>query len=306
MRFSARAALMVGLACVALATRARADEMTAAALKKSGNDKMDAYEFAAALADYQAALKETPNDATLFYNIGRAQGLLNLNVEALVSLEEFGRRATPEVRARAQFDKLHAEAQAKVAYLTVACAVPGARVFLGANVVGEAPLARTPVNASAEVAAVRIEAEGYREDRRSLKLPGNKETRIECAMLRKATSGLVLVTVEPPGATISVDGQVRGNPPLEVPLEAGEHTILARRDGYEESKVPVVVVAGSEKMLPLRLVKSEPLTAKWWFWGAIGAVVVGGVVVTAALLTEKPADKGSIPPGQLSAPLVRF
>jgi hypothetical protein len=46
-----------------------------------------------------------------------------------------------------------------------------------------------------------------------------------------------------------------------------------------------------------------PLTARWWFWGGIGAVVAGGVVLSVALLTERSADKGTIAPQQLSAPL---
>jgi hypothetical protein len=35
-------------------------------------------------------------------------------------------------------------------------------------------------------------------------------------------------------------------------------------------------------------------------------VVVGGVVLTYALLTERSADSGTIKPGQGAAPLLRF
>ncbi len=306
----ARAALflcLVGLCLLASPGPAAAQERTAVELKKSGNEKMDASDFVGALEDYTAALKQTPDDASLYFNIGRAHGLLGHNVEALGALEEFGKRATPEVRARAQFEQLQTQARAKVSYLTVTCAVAGARVLVGQKVIGDVPLTRAPVDAATEPVRVRIEADGYREDVRTLALPGTQESRLECRLLTKATSGTLVVTTEPPGSTIAVDGRELGNPPLEVPLPAGAHTVLARRDGYEDAQVPVVVNAGDAKRtVDIKLTKNAPLTSKWWFWTTIGVAVVGGVVVTAALLTEKPADKGSIPPGQLSAPLVRF
>jgi hypothetical protein len=289
------------------ASSASADERTPQELKRSGNEKMDALDFVGALSDYQAALKGAPDDATLYYNVGRAQGLLGHNVEALEALEEFGRRATPDVRARAQFDQLVAQARTKVAFLSVACPIAGSRVLVGKKVIGDAPLNHAPVDASPEPVAVRIEAEGYREDVRTLTLTGTRETRLECRLLTKATSGTLLVTTVPPGAIISVDGRELGNPPLEVPLPSGQHTVLARRDGYDDAQVPVVVTAGDAKRtVDIQLTKAAPLTSKWWFWTAIGVVVVSGVVVTAALLTERPADKGTIPPQQISAPLVRF
>ena len=45
----------------------------------------------------------------------------------------------------------------------------------------------------------------------------------------------------------------------------------------------------------------SPTTAR-----ALGLSLVGGIVLTAALLTEKSPDKGTIAPGQIGAPLVRF
>ncbi len=306
-RLLARTALLAGLGWLTLASPARAQEPTASDLKKSGNDKMDALDFVGALDDYKAALKQTPDDAALYFNIGRAHGLLGHNVEALDALDEFGKRATPEVRARGQFDQLQAQARAKVAYLAVTCDVPGARVFVGQKLIGDAPLARTAVDASPEPVRIRIEAEGYREDVRTMPLPGTQDRSLACRLLTKATSGTVVVTTTPPGATLFVDGTRAGNPPLEVPLNAGPHTVLAQRDGYDDAQVAVFVTVGdARRTVDIKLTKSAPLTSKWWFWTTIGVVVVGGVVVTAALLTERSADKGTIAPGQLPAPLVRF
>ena len=110
-------------AVCATAGEARAQDKTAADYKRTGNEKMDASDFVGALDDYQAALKLAPDDATLYFNIGRAEGLMGRNVEALSSLDEFAKRASSDVRARAQFDQLYAQARAKVALLTVTCEV---------------------------------------------------------------------------------------------------------------------------------------------------------------------------------------
>ncbi len=92
-------------------------------------------------------------------------------------------------------------------------------------------------------------------------------------------------------------------PKLELGLDAGNHIVVARRDGYDEAAVPLVLAPGTSRDLAVTLEQSVPLTRKWWFRTAIGAVVVGGVTVTAVLLTEKPAERGSLSPGQVSVPL---
>jgi hypothetical protein len=272
----------------------------AADLKKSGNEKMVDSDFVGALADYHAALALAPNDVALYYNIGRAEGLLGHHPAALAALEAFSARATPEQKAKiAKLSTLLAETREHVAYLTVACSVRNARVQLGAEVVGNAPLARVGVEAGA--ATITIDAEGYLDDVRNVTLDGAKELTLDCHLLPKSTSGTLVANATPTGARISVDGKFLGNTHVETPLHAGPHT---ERDGYEKSSMTVVVNAGDVKKLDIPLqTKPVPITARWWFWGGVAAVVVGGAVITTALLTERSADKGSIPPQQLSAPL---
>jgi hypothetical protein len=298
-------AWLVLAAWVTASGGAAAQEKSVADLKKSGNEKMDASDFVGALEDYQAALKLEPNDPTLHFNIGRAHGLLGHNVDALAELEKFGQTATPEMKARAQFDLLLSQTKAKVSYLTVSCSVEGARVVLNQKVLGAAPLTRAPVDA-APLARVTMEAEGYLSDTQTVPLPGGGEAHLTCHLYSKATAGTLVVGTKPTGASLEIDGKASGNTPTELSLPAGPHSVLARLDGYEDLQVQVKVAAGEQKSVDLPLSKSAPLTAKWWFWAGIAVVVVGGVVVTAALLTERSPDKGTIQPGQLPAPLVRF
>jgi hypothetical protein len=281
-------------------------EASAPELKSRGNQKMVDSDFVGAIRDYEAALALAPNDLALYYNVGRAQGLLGHYPESLAALETFAARAPADLRARiAGFDGLLAETRQRVGYLSVTCAVPGARVQLDASVLGATPLEHRAVTAAK--AMLRIEAEGYYPDVRPLNVGGAEEMTVECRLLPKSTSGTLAVHAVPAGARITVDGIFRGNDRVEVPLKAGAHTVDAQLADYETTTTTLVVTAGSSQSLDLTLrAKSVPITSRWWFWGGVGVLVAGGVVLGVAALTEKSPDQGSIPPRQLGTPLTRF
>jgi len=113
------------------------------------------------------------------------------------------------------------------------------------------------------------------------------------------------VSTRPGGAAVLVDGKQVGtsNPRVELVLPAGAHQISARREGYEEAHVPLVLRAGATRELAVPLEPTVPVTSRWWFWTGAALVVAGGAAVGYALLTERPADHGSLAPGQVSAPL---
>lgn len=282
--------------------RAQADE-GAVDLKARGNEKMVDSDFVGAIDDYRAALARTPDDLALYYNLGRAEGLLGHYPASLAALDTFASRASPALRAKINgFDDLLAETRRRVGYLTIACAVPRARVQLGAEVVGAAPLARKAVRAGEVV--VRIEAEGYIDDVRTVDVAGAQERTIECRLLPKSTAGTLAVTTTPPGVRIAIDGTFRGNDRVEMPLRAGPHTVAAELAGYESTSTTILVQVGATKSLdlPLRR-KPVPITARWWFWSGAAVIVAGGVVAGVAALSEKPADKGTIAPRQLGTAL---
>jgi hypothetical protein len=283
-------------------TRARADEV-AVDLKARGNEKMIDSDFVGAIEDYRAAIAKNPDDLALYYNVGRAEGLLGRYPESLAALETFASRAPPALRAKINgFDELLAEARRRVGYLTIACAVPNAQVQLGSEVVGAAPLTRRAVRAGEVVA--RIEAEGYVDDVRTVDVAGEQDKKIECRLLPKSTSGALVVSATPPGVRIAIDGTFRGNDRIEVPLHSGPHTVAVELAGYESTSTTVLVQVGATKSLDLPLrQRPVPILARWWFWTGAAVIVAGGVVAGVAALTEKPADKGTIPPHQLGTEL---
>jgi hypothetical protein len=54
------------------------------------------------------------------------------------------------------------------------------------------------------------------------------------------------VTTTPAGAAVYIDGVQRGVSPAVIPgLAAGDHTVLLRRDGYQDLSTPVSITAGT-------------------------------------------------------------
>lgn len=135
----------------------------------------------------------------------------------------------------------------------------------------------------------------------------------------EARVGQVVLTVDPPGAQVLVDGRDAGTTPLHEPLRLGpgSHVLELRRDGFESFRreltveqgervevvavlvpaAPVVAAPAEPPEVPLEPPAEEPadggVASSWWLWTIVGAVVVGGAVTAGVLLwpsDESPAD----------------
>lgn len=142
----------------------------------------------------------------------------------------------------------------------------------------------------------------------------------------------VEIKVDVAGSAVKLRGLSVGTSPLPAPLRVptGPATVDVSREGYlpwtreltlpggkstlvDATLVPVVkpVALGSVADTgndgpPPQPTSGKPITSKWWFWTGIGVGVAGGIALTAALLTERDAGKGTIAPGQVTAGLVSF
>jgi len=257
-----------------------------------------------ALSFYGQARSLDPDDVGVLYSIARAHQLLGEFPEALSLLEEFERRATPEAKAKVGgLQQLFLDLKSRVATLELRCSQPGARVLLRDKVIGTTPLRAIRLPAGA--ATLQLELDGFFPVRRELVLPAGGSLALEVTLHARSHSGLLMVGTNPGGARVLVDGRQVGtsSPRAELILPAGTHRISAQREGYDEASVPVVLSAGSTRELTVQLERTVPLTSRWWFWTGAALVVAGGVAATYALMSERPADHGSLPPGQVSAPL---
>ena len=279
-------------------------EERAVNLRAAGNQAMLEMRYVDALAAYQQAAALAPEYTGVLYSIARAHQLLGEFTAALRALEQFDREASPETKAKVGgLDRLFAELRARVGTLELKSNVSGARVLLRNKVLGTTPL--PPMRLEAGAATLELELDGFFLVHREIVVPAAGRVNLEVELHARSTSALLVIRTDPSGAQIRVDGFNQGtsSPSIELTLPAGTHRITAQREGYDEASVPVVLRAGTSRDLPLKLERSVPVTSRFWFWAGATLLVAGGVTLAVASLTERPADKGTLTPGQISAPL---
>lgn len=271
-----------------------------AELKKLGDEQLETKHYAEALAAYDVAYAIAPN-AALLYNRGRALQFLGRFPEALEAIERFAVQAPPELRERVPgLPLLLDELRARVGTLVITTRVEGARVLVDDKQIGITPIAG-PVRVTAGRRSIEVFAEGYFPMRREIDLPGTASRTVDFPLVSRDTSGLLVVRSHVATTRVSVDGDVLGTAPVEAGLVAGAHRIAAEREGYDAASTQVVVGAGEKKEVWIDPTARPALYARWWFWTAIGVVVIGGVVTYVALTTERSTPSGNYSPG-----IVRF
>jgi len=276
-----------------------ADELSAkaAADRKAGDQAMEALRYTDALAAYESAYAIT-SDPALLYNMGRALQALGRFPDALEKLEAFERSADAGLKARVpRLAKLIADLRQRVGSLTVRTNVAGARVLVRNTVVGRSPLP-APVRLNAGTAEVEVEADGYFPAKRTVQLPGGTDVTVTMDLFSRETTGVLSVSASSAGAEVLVDGRRLGVAPLETNVASGSHRVMVRHPDFRTFETSVVVPAGGSRAVTANLQNPSVFT-RWWFWGGVGAVAAAGVVVAIAAVSERPADSGSIAPGQL-------
>lgn len=120
------------------------------------------------------------------------------------------------------------------------------------------------------------------------------------------------------GATVELDGQGVGLTPLphRLYVDPGSHWISVKKDGFSLFKRDLVLAAGEHQQIKVELephktspvpaaalprpVKrplppgpevSEPFYKKWWFWTAVGAVVLGSAAASVAATQTGGSDR---------------
>lgn len=148
------------------------------------------------------------------------------------------------------------------------------------------------------------------QDPRKPLSPELTESVTETLVRAKRFIGELEVVTEPADSQLRIDGSLRQGSLFEV--DAGEHVVVASAPGYETREVKVTVTGMQAQKVELVLLRvnvspvaaaqagqprddvsavatartspvdREPaLTERWWFWTAIGAVVVAAGVSTA-------------------------
>jgi hypothetical protein len=104
-----------------------------------------------------------------------------------------------------------------------------------------------------------------------------------------------VVTSEPTGAEVTVDGELVGVTPLERQVIPGKHVLRVSKEGYIAVEREVTFVEGVQETLPFQLEKvPSRLPARPWGWASlalgIGAI---GVAIPFAVLDDRGYKLGS-------------
>jgi hypothetical protein len=272
-----------------------------AELKRLGDAAMESLRYGEAVDAYTKAYA-LEKDPALLYNRGRALQAMGDFPAALEALEGFDASANAELKARVpKLAELVAEIRAKVATLALTCNVAGARIVLRDKIVGKTPTSRLRINAG--TANIEVTADGYFPYTKTVELPAGGVLDLQVTLSPKAKAAVLALRAPIAGTTAIVDGKVVGNPPVEVMVDPGSHNIVARAEGYADTKTAFVIAAGERKQVDLSLERKPGITSQWWFWTGLSVVAVGGASLAAALLIERSPSQGDLPPGIVRAPL---
>ena len=83
---------------------------------------------------------------------------------------------------------------------------------------------------------VTVEADNYAPDRRRLEIPDHVEVTDVGTIILSPLPAIVVVQSSPSGATVLLDGEYRGDTPLELEMDAGrEHRLSVRKTGFRHA-----------------------------------------------------------------------
>jgi len=271
----------------------------AAKLKAEADQAMDQLRYAEAYDRYAASYAIEPKPA-LLYNMSRALQAQNELPRALEKLEQFDKEAPDALKARVPgLAELLKELRGKITTFSVKSNVDGAQVLIDKTVIGVTPLGDTKVRSG--VVMVEVTKEGFLPHEEKVTLMGGKVHHLDVELATRADTGTLVVNADISHAEVWIDGQARGVTPFEAHVAAGTRIVSLTHPDRADYETRVVVPAGGERRLDIQM-DAPNVFSRWYFWGGVAVVVAAGAVITVALLTERPADSGSIAPGQISAP----
>lgn len=203
--------------------------------------------------------------------------------------------------------KLRVELVPNAAVVNVTSSPSGANVFMDDKPIGQTPLSLSSVDAGRH--SLRFELAGYGTFYRVFQVGVGERLDLN-APLGKATGSLKVKT-RTPGADVYLEGSLLGKTPLalEKVLQPGQYSLRITSPHYADYIQPVVIEANHVTRVSADLISldkartgvtanrdstiSTPLTKKWWFWTAVGAVAIAAGGTTAAVVASSPGSQPS-------------
>jgi len=94
----------------------------------------------------------------------------------------------------------------------------------------------------------------------------------------EAKPGTVVIQAIPTVAIVYVDGEKKGNTPINVKVKPGSHKIMVAARGFQMSEKILSITPGATVSVSFALKKEKrKWYESWWFLGAVGLAAAGGV-----------------------------
>ncbi len=216
--------------------------------------------YAAALAEFNAAYKAVPSYEVLF-NIGLSERRLFKYGESVKTLNKYlseGGAKVPKDRREAVKKELDAIREL-VAEVTIKVEGAPAFVEIDGEKLGKSPFSE-PFLIGPGKHTFRAERDGEEPDEKTLELVS--VTKVEVALkprVKETLPGELTIESNPPNAVITLDGKIMGTTPVKATLKEGGHEVIAEVDGYVTARTEVVLSPGQARKVTIEL---EPLAAR--------------------------------------------
>jgi len=240
-------------------------------LLREGTTLFDRGDAAAALRKFEQAYAIFPSPK-IWFDVGVAERALDRPVEALQAFQRFLAEAVQApVESRREAQEAVATLMSGLGRLTVECAVPGVDVSLDGKPAGVTPLAG-PIWATPGTHQLAARREGMVPDVQDVSVAAASERTVTLAPRSAAAPVAVTVAPPPPAAPVAVTA---------APLPAVAPTV-------REAPAAPPLVSPASPAISSAVATSDPpggqrsLAQRWWFWTAVGAVVVAGVGIALA------------------------
>ena len=169
------------------------------------------------------------------------------------------------------------------ATITVSSLTRGAKVYLNDEEVGEVPL-KAPLKVKAgETYAIRLQKRGYAPYMDTVMAGAGQDSQVEADLV--PNMGVLRIDCNVLRARVTLSGKPIGMTPFDGDVPPGKHELRVAAPGYLQETRQIQIDAGQAQALDIKLaavpapavVADQSVFSRWWFWTAVGAVVVGGV-----------------------------
>lgn len=137
--------------------------------------------------------------------------------------------------------------------LRVITNVRGAIISVDGDVIGESPATAPNLPPGEHIVEARLQ--GYEPAQQPVTIEAGRQRVISITLEEEAGApGRIVVNANVDGATVTVDGEERGSPPVVIEnAPAGTHAIIVRANGYEEHRETCTVGADTHCEVTARL-----------------------------------------------------